>query len=99
MSRRTSFIAAGALALVVGAAAAFGASAAPASDAQISDQVSARIAQTEPSLANRLQVSTKDGVVTLSGQAGSGLAVIKALQEARHVPGVVKVENHLTVTQ
>jgi hyperosmotically inducible protein len=74
-------------------------SAEPVSDSQITDQVVAKLSQTNPDQARRLQVSTKDGVVTLSGAATSGNAAFKAIQQARSVEGVVKVENRLSIQQ
>lgn len=105
MSRRTSLIVSGtlivssALALLAGTASAVAASSAAASDAQITDRVAARLAESDPSGASRLQVTTKDGVVTLSGHAGSGLAALKAVQVARHVEGVTKVQDHVVIMQ
>lgn len=74
-------------------------SAQPTSDAQITDQVLAKISQDTPEMARRLQVDTKDGVVTLSGSAYSGAAALKVLQDARSVEGVVKVQNRLSIQQ
>ncbi|HTV52184.1 MAG TPA: BON domain-containing protein [Steroidobacteraceae bacterium] len=74
-------------------------SAEPASDAQITDHVLARITQDNPDMARRVQVATKDGVVTLSGSAYSGAAALKALQDARSVEGVVKVQNRLSIQE
>jgi osmotically-inducible protein OsmY len=50
-------------------------------------------------MARRLHVETKDGVVTLSGQAGSGLAAAKAVQQAESIQGVTKVRNEMSITQ
>lgn len=74
-------------------------SAAPASDATITQRVMGKLSVDDPQLARYVQVSTKDGVVTLSGLATTGLDAAKALRDASSVEGVVKVENRLTVEQ
>jgi osmotically-inducible protein OsmY len=73
-------------------------SAEPANDAQITDQVLAKIHQDDQSM-GRVQVETHDGVVTLTGFAYSGAAALKALEDARSVDGVVRVQNRLSVQQ
>ena len=50
-------------------------------------------------IVRRVQVATKDGVVTLTGRANTGNEVAKALRDASSVAGVVKVENHLQLLQ
>ncbi len=69
-----------------------------ASDAQISQQVKQKLTRDMPGSLVGLQVQTQDGVVTLSGRADTGLSELKALQDARRVPGVTDVKNHLKVT-
>jgi osmotically-inducible protein OsmY len=71
----------------------------PATDAQITDQVIAKIQQDDPHLGRRVQVETHGGVVTLSGTAYTGQAALKALEDARSVDGVVKVQNRLSIQQ
>jgi osmotically-inducible protein OsmY len=71
----------------------------PASDSQISDQVTAAIQRADPNLVLHLAVETKDGVVTLSGQTRSPQNAMKALQTARSVPGVTQVRNRLSSVQ
>jgi osmotically-inducible protein OsmY len=70
----------------------------PTTDAQITDQVVAKIHQDDPSM-GRVQVVTHDGVVTLSGFAYSGQAALRALEDARSVDGVVKVQNRMSIAQ
>jgi len=72
-------------------------SAQAASDAEITDQVTGALRQVDPNL-GRVQVETKDGVVTLSGQTSPGLAA-KALKAAQRVQGVTKVRNQMSVMQ
>lgn len=71
----------------------------PAGDVQITDQVVDAIRAVDPSAARRLQVTTKDGIVTLRGQAYTSYNVSKALSAAKSVPGVSKVLNRTTFVQ
>jgi osmotically-inducible protein OsmY len=71
----------------------------PAGDVQITDQVVGAIRAVDPSAARRLQVTTKDGIVTLSGQAYTSYDVAMALSAAKSVPGVSKVLNRTTFVQ
>lgn len=98
MQRVNSFIALAGSALLLAGAAYAQSSAAPA-DSQISDQVAAAVRKTDPNLVVRLDVSTKDGVVTLNGQTRSAGDAMRALQAARRVPGVTKVVNRLSSAQ
>lgn len=98
MKRVSSFVALAASTLLLASVAYAQSSAAPA-DSQISDQVAAAVRQANPNLVVRLDVTTKDGVVTLSGQTRTTLDAMKALQVARGVPGVTKVVNRLSSTQ
>jgi len=84
--------------LILLGSAALASSAQPASDAQINEQLAGALRQVEPNLARRVQVDTKNGVVTLSGQTSPDLAA-KALQAAQRVPGVTKVRNPISVMQ
>jgi osmotically-inducible protein OsmY len=100
MNRVSSFVAvAGLMLLGSSAMAQSSPSEQPVGDSQISDQVVAALRRTDASLVRRLEVSTKDGVVTLSGHATSVQAAMKAVQTARNVPGVTKVRNQLSMTQ
>ncbi len=65
------------------------------SDAQISQQVMQKLEREMPDSLVGLQVQTRDGVVTLSGRADTGLAKQEAWEIARHVPGVMDVKDHL----
>ena len=98
MNRVSSFVALAASTVLLAGAAFAQSSAAPA-DSQISDQVTAAVRKTDPNLVVRLDVSTKDGVVTLSGQTRSASDAMKALQAARNVAGVTKVVNRLSSAQ
>lgn len=99
MNRVSSFVALAASALLLAGAAHAQSSAAPAGDSQLSDQVAAAVRHENPNLVFGLDVSTKDGVVTLSGQTRSAQDAMKALQAARRVPGVTKVVNRLSSAQ
>ncbi|MGH8261459.1 MAG: BON domain-containing protein [Steroidobacteraceae bacterium] len=68
------------------------------SDSQITHEVQQKLEHDLPSALQNLQVQTSDGVVTLSGRADTGLSELKALQEARKVPGVTHVKDRLRVT-
>jgi osmotically-inducible protein OsmY len=74
-------------------------STAPADDSQISNQVTAALQRANPNLVVHLEVTTKDGVVTLSGQTRSPQDAIKAIQTARSVAGVTQVRNRLTTVR
>ncbi len=71
----------------------------PSADTQITDRVVGKLSVDDPQIAHRVQVETKDGVVTLSGTAYTGAQALKALKDAQSVAGVVKVQNHLSVAQ
>jgi osmotically-inducible protein OsmY len=64
-------------------------------DAAITAQVKDRLAMKDPIIAPRIEVSTRDGVVTLKGIALTQQYILNALHDARSVEGVVKVENRL----
>lgn len=96
MNRFSSLVAS--LLLVAGAAHAQ-TSTPPASNSQLSDQVTAAIQRADPGLVLHLEVNAKDGVVTLSGQTRSPRDAIKAIQTARSVPGVTQVRNRLSSVQ
>jgi hypothetical protein len=88
----------GCSALAAGTTAAFAAADTPAqSDAQITQEVQQKLQKALPRSLQSIQVQTKDGVVTLSGRADTGLTELKALQVAKKVPGVADVKNHLRV--
>ena len=96
MKRSTVFVAAvaGYLALAAGLAVAD-----PSADAQITERVVGKLSVDDPQIAHRVQVETKEGVVTISGTAYTGAQALKALKDAQSVAGVVKVQNHLSIAQ
>ena len=101
MKRVNVFVAAavGCAAFLAGVAFADGSGGAPASDAVITQRVMGKLADDDPQVAKFIQVSVKDGIVTLSGLTYDPLAAAKVLRDAASVEGVVKVENHLTIQQ
>jgi hyperosmotically inducible periplasmic protein len=101
MKRVNVFVAAaaGCAAFLASVAFADSSGGAQVSDAQLTHRVMGKLAVDDPQLASRIQVSVKDGVVTLSGLTYNGLDAAKALRDAGSVEGVVKVENHLTIEQ
>lgn len=98
MNRVSSFVSVIACLVLLGSGAIAHSSpgAQPVSDSQITDQVVAAVRRTAPNLV-RLEVNTKDGVVTVSGQARSAQAAMNAIQAAQSVPGVTKVRNKLSL--
>jgi len=66
-------------------------------DATITTNVKAKIAADSPALANAVMISTKEGVVTLSGAVDSEAIKGKVEQDAKSVTGVKSVVNNLTV--
>jgi len=72
---------------------------APVTDSQITDRVMGKLTVDDPAVAKRVQVATKDGVVTLTGVANTGVEALRVLHEAQSVSGVVKVQNRLSVRQ
>jgi osmotically-inducible protein OsmY len=69
------------------------------SDQQLTGRVMGKLAVDDPQIARLVQVSAKNGVVTLSGTAYTGQQALKALKDAESVAGVVKVQNHLAIEQ
>lgn len=90
-------VAAGCAAFMVGVAFAANGSAPQASDATITHRVMGKLAVDDPEVARLIQVSTKDGVVTLNGLTFNGADEAKVLRDAQSVEGVVKVENRLSI--
>lgn len=77
---------------------AMGASAgAKVDDAGITAKVNAGLAKDKDLSAIKIDVDTKDGVVTLSGPAPSATAKERASEIARTVKGVSSVNNQLTI--
>lgn len=71
--------------------------AAHADDKQIADLVTAKLSSADPTVARRITVAVQDGVVTLTGKVFTGSQAMKVIQDARAVPGVVKVKNRLSL--
>jgi hyperosmotically inducible periplasmic protein len=77
---------------------AMGASAgAKVDDAGVTAKVNAALAKDKDLSAIKIDVDTKDGVVTLSGPAPSATAKQRASEIARSVSGVTSVNNQLTI--
>ena len=66
-------------------------------DATITAKVNAALAADKDLSAVRIDVDTKNGVVTLTGPAPSAEASAQATKIAKNVKGVTSVENKLTV--
>jgi hyperosmotically inducible protein len=67
-------------------------------DALITTKVKAGLAADKDLSATRIEVDTKDGVVTLTGPAPSAGAREHATELAKNIKGVTSVNNNLTVT-
>jgi hyperosmotically inducible periplasmic protein len=67
------------------------------SDASITTKVNAELAADKDLSAIKIDVDTKDGVVTLTGPAPSASARERATEIAKNVKGVTSVNNQLTV--
>lgn len=92
-------VAAGCAAFLAGVAFADNGSAPPASDATITHRVMGKLSVDDPQVARMIQVSTKNGIVTLNGVTYNGMDEAKVLRDAESVEGVVKVENRLSIQQ
>ncbi len=68
-------------------------------DASINTNVQAAVVSVPGIHANTIQISTYDAVVTLRGTAESNLAARNAVQTARQVAGVKKVNYDIKVAQ
>jgi osmotically-inducible protein OsmY len=66
-------------------------------DATITSKVNAALAADKDLSAVKIDVDTKDGVVTLTGPAPTPEAAAKATKLAKDVKGVTSVNNQLTV--
>lgn len=65
-------------------------------DEDIRREVAERLIRPGAEAAPRVQVSVRDGIVTLSGQPGTGQAAGDLVEAARHVEGVVAVHDELS---
>ena len=71
---------------------------APVDDAALTNNVQTTLASTPGVNANEINVTSTDGVVTLSGDVDSASAASAAVQATQGVTGVTAVHNELTVT-
>ena len=71
----------------------------PVKDSYITTKVKAELAKDTVTKSRHINVSTKDGVVSLSGAVDSATEKAKAEADARGIKGVVEVSNGLTVKQ
>jgi osmotically-inducible protein OsmY len=98
MNVRKVSIAALAAALVLGTGAAVAnGSEHPVKDSVITTKVKAELVKDDTTKARHINVTTKNGVVKLSGSVGSETEKDQAAADAQAVDGVVNVENELTV--
>lgn len=98
MDSRKSLIAAAAAALIfsAGVASAEG-SEHPVKDSVITTKVKAELVKDDTTKARHINVTTRNGVVTLSGTVDSETEKEKAAQDAQLVEGVASVDNKLMV--
>lgn len=68
-----------------------------ADDKAIVNAVRAKLNATDPEASRGVEIDAKDGVVTLKGIALTPGEMVRALQQARTVRGVVKVVNRLVL--
>jgi osmotically-inducible protein OsmY len=66
-------------------------------DMQITDNVKSKLEADIPAVAHAIVVTTDDGVVTLKGVALNSDYMVKAILDARSIPGVVQVKDELSV--
>jgi len=71
----------------------------PVKDSYITTKVKAELAKDRDTKAHDIHVTTKDGVVALSGTVDSRAEKDKAETDARGIKGVVDVNNGLQVKQ
>jgi osmotically-inducible protein OsmY len=71
--------------------------AAEAGDKAIAEAVRAKLSVADPDVARSVEIDAQGGVVTLKGTAMTAGSLLKALNDTRSVPGVVKVVNHLAI--
>jgi hyperosmotically inducible periplasmic protein len=71
----------------------------PVKDSYITTKVKAELAKDSATKARDIKVTTKDGVVALSGTVNSKAEKEKAETDARGVKGVVDVNNGLEVKE
>jgi osmotically-inducible protein OsmY len=66
-----------------------------ASDADITNRVVQKLVQADPRVAQRIRVSTLNGVVTLEGTVFTPSQILKVQGDTGTVTGVVQVKNRL----
>lgn len=71
----------------------------PVKDSYITTKVKAELAKDSATKAHNIKVTTKDGVVALSGMVGSKAEKEKAETDARGIKGVQDVNNGLEVRE
>jgi len=71
----------------------------PVKDSYITTKVKAELAKDSSTKAHNIKVTTKDGVVALSGTVDSKAEKEKAETDARGIKGVVDVNNGLKVKE
>jgi osmotically-inducible protein OsmY len=69
----------------------------PVQDSVITTKVKAELAKDSSTKASKIHVTTKDGVVMLSGMAATKAEAEKAEQDAKMVDGVKEVRNKIDV--
>ena len=69
----------------------------PVSDSWITTKVKAELAKDSDTQASKIHVTTKDGVVMLSGTAASKEEADKAERDAKTIDGVKEVRNKIDV--
>lgn len=79
----------------LGVASADTAANAQSSDASITDSVVRQLSESDREVAQRVHVSTQNGVVTLEANGLTSAQANKILVVVRAVPGVTKLENRL----
>ncbi len=84
------------LTLQTGASVAAAESAQP-SDSEITSRVMQNLAKSDANVAQRIQVSTENGVVTLRGNVANSDQAARLMMDAKRVPGVARVQNELKV--
>jgi osmotically-inducible protein OsmY len=68
-----------------------------AADQQLTQEVKDKLHAKDPQVAQRIEVTTHDGIVTLRGDALTAQYILNVLRDAGSIKGVAKVENHLTI--
>jgi len=66
-------------------------------DADLANRVARQLSESDRDIAQRVHVSTQNGVVTLEAAGLTSAQATKILVVVRAVPGVTKVENQLHV--